>query len=521
MSLARNVATVGSASLISRVLGFARDMGVAALFGAGARADAFFIAFQLANLIRRMRAEGALNAAVVPLYLRARDEGGEAAAAAFAGRLIGTAIVVLSVAAMVLALAMPAVVLLLAPGFAMGGERMTTAVEMARLMLPYLAFAGPLAVLMGVLNAKERFATAAFASAAFNLVMLAALALALALHGGNSALSGRIVATAVSLAGVAQVALLALASWTGRLRVTPWSISFGPEMRRFFALAAPGLIAGGIPQITVIGATMVASASPGAVSWIYYANRLIELPLGIVGIAIGTVLVPAFTHAVRACDRDKLAHAESRGLELSLGLALPAAIALAVLAEPIVRVLFEHGAFDAADTDATAAALAAFAIGLPGHVLVKTFAPVFFAREDTGTPMRAALIGFIVAIAGSLLLMPAFGHAGIALAVAASGWTGAALLGVLIARRFGFSLDDAAKRRLPRIVLAAVLMGLALEGAERLLAPWLGAEAAKLECAVVLAIVIALGLALYLVLLRVLGVSSLREWMRALRPPLA
>ena len=525
MSLARNVATVGSASLISRVLGFARDMGVAALFGAGARADAFFIAFQLANLFRRMLAEGALNAAVVPLYLRARDEGGEAAAAAFAGRLIGTAIVTLSASAIVLALAMPAVVLLLAPGFVFGGERMTAAVEMARLMLPYLAFAGPLAVLMGALNARERFATAAFASAAFNLVMLAALALVLALHGGNGVLSGRIVATAVSVAGVAQVALLAFAAWTGRVRVTPWSVSFGPEMRGFLALAVPGLIAGVIPQITVIGATMVASGSPSAVSWIYYANRLIELPLGIVGIAIGTVLVPAFTHAVRGGSAHELAQVESRGLELALGLALPAAIGLAVLAGPIVRVLFQHGAFGAADTVATALALAAFAIGLPGHVLVKTFAPVFFAREDTGTPMRAALIGFIIAIAGSLLLLPEFGHVGIALAVAASGWASAALLGVLVARRFGFSLDDTAKRRLPRIMLAAVLMGIALEGTQRLLAPWLGIGAATAVRAVVLAAVVILGLAVYLLLLRVLGVSSPRDWIdamkRPMKPPLA
>jgi putative peptidoglycan lipid II flippase len=520
MSLARNVATVASASLLSRVLGFARDMGIAAVFGAGARADAFFIAFQLANLVRRMLAEGALNAAVVPLYLRARDEGGEAAAGIFAGRLIGTATVVLCASAMVLALAMPAIVLLLAPGFTIGGERMSAAVEMARLMLPYLAFAGSLAVLLGVLNATGRFAAAAFATAVFNLVMLGALALVFETGGGDSALSGRIVAAGVAAAGAAQLALLGTAVWIARARVTPLSVSFGREMRRFAALAAPGLVAGGIPQITVIGATMVASASPSAVSWIYYANRLIELPLGIVGIAIGTVLVPAFTHAVRTGNRRDLAQAESRGLELALGLALPAAIALAVLAGPIVRVLFQHGAFGVADTAATAWTLAAFSIGLPGHVLVKAFAPVFFAREDTGTPMRAALIGFIVAIAGSLLLLPDFGHVGIALAVAASGWTSAALLGVLIARRFGFSLDDAAKRRLPRIVLATVLMGLVLEGAQRLLAPWLGIGAAAAMRAAVLGAVIVVGIAIYLLLLRVLGVSSPRDWIDAMKGPL-
>ncbi len=515
MSLARNVATVGSATLLSRVLGFARDMAIAAVFGAGVRADAFFVAFQLANLIRRMLAEGALNAAVVPLYLRARDQGGEPAAAAFAGRLIGTFAIALCIAVAVFAFAMPAIVLVLAPGFTVGGPRMQIAVEMARLMLPYLAFAGPLAVLMGVLNANGRFAVAAYATTAFNATMLAALLAVYLLQSGDSQLSGRIVAAGVALAGIAQLALVIIAVWRSPARVTPFSVSLGPEVRRFLALAVPGLIASGVPQITVIAGVMVASASRGSVSWIYYANRLIELPLGIVGIAVGTVLVPAFAHAVRSRDKTELAHVESRGIELALGLAFPAAIALAVLAEPIVRTLFERGAFTADDTVATAEALAAFALGLPGHVLVKTFSPVFFAREDTGTPMRAALVGFVIAIAGSLVLMPVLGHVGIALAVAFSGWFSAGLLGFLIARRIGFGIDARARRRLPRIALAAVLMGMGVEAAPRLLGPWLGAGAPAVIRPVALAGLIGFGLAIYMALLWVMRVTSPRELIRA------
>jgi putative peptidoglycan lipid II flippase len=312
MSLARNVATVGSATLFSRLLGFARDMGVAAVFGAGIRADAFFVAFQLANLIRRMLAEGALNAAVVPLYLRARDDGGEAAARLFAGRLIGTFAVALSGAVIVFAVAVPAIVLALAPGFIVGGPRMTIAVELARLMLPYLALAGPVAVLMGALNANGRFA-AAYATTAFNATMLAALLVVFVIHGGDSQLSGRIIAFSVAVAGVAQLTLVGVAAWRGPVRVTPLSVSFGPEVRRFLALAIPGLVASGIPQITVIAGVMVASASRGAVSWISYANRLIELPLGIVGIAVGTVLVPAFAHAIRGGDKRELARSNRAG----------------------------------------------------------------------------------------------------------------------------------------------------------------------------------------------------------------
>ncbi len=515
MSLARNVATVGSATLFSRVLGFARDIGVAALFGAGIRADAFFVAFQLANLIRRMLAEGALNAAVVPLYLRARDDGGERAAAAFAGRLIGTFAVCLSGAVIVFAFAMPAVVLALAPGFVVGGPRMIIAVELARLMLPYLALAGPVAVLMGVLNANGRFATAAYATTAFNATMLAALLIVFWLQAGDSQLSGRIVAAGVTIAGVSQLALVAVAVWRGPERVTPLSVSFGRDVRRFLALAIPGLVASGIPQITVIAGVMVASSSRSAVSWIYYANRLIELPLGIVGIAVGTVLVPAFAHAIRSGNKRELAQVESRGIELALGLALPAALALAALAEPIVRVLFERGAFSADDTAATAAALAAFALGLPGHVLVKTFSPVFFAREDTATPMRAALFGFAIAIAGSLALMPALGHVGIAIAISLSGWASAGLLGVLIARRIGFAIDAQARHRLPRIALAAAIMGAVVEAAHRMLAPWLGSGAPGAIRAAVLAALIGFGLGGYIVLLRVFKVTSPRDLMRS------
>lgn len=517
MSLARNVATVGSATLVSRVLGFARDMAIAAVFGAGARADAFFVAFQLANLMRRLLAEGAFNPAVVPLYLRARDEGGAQGAAAFAGRLIGTFIVLLAGLAVVLALAAPGIVFLFAPGFDIGGERATTAAAMMQLMLPYMIFAAPVAVIVGVLNVNHRFAVAAYVTTAFNLTMLAALALVFWLRGGDSAWSGNVIAMAVAVAGVSQLALVTVGLVASRLHVTPITMSFGNETRRFFKLAIPGLITTALPQLTVIAGVMVASASLSAVSWIYYANRLIELPLGIVSIAIGTVLVPAFTHAVRNGDTRELAHVESRGLELSIGLALPAALALIVLAEPIVHLLFQRGAFTANDTAQTASALAAFALGLPGHVLTKTFSPVFFAREDTGTPMRAAFFGFLVAIGGSLLLMPMLGHTGVALAIAASGWASALMLGLLIARRFGFGIDMQARKRMPRIVVAAALMGFIVQAGYHRLIPWLGAGVHSGPRLTALAALIAAGFGVYVLLLTLFRVTSPHQLLQAVR----
>jgi putative peptidoglycan lipid II flippase len=392
---------------------------------------------------------------------------------------------------------MPFVVLLLAPGFAQNSERLGLAVEFARLMTPYLVLAGPLAVLMGLLNATHRFAAAASAAIVFNVALITVLAGVL-WHGDDS-VSGQILAGCVGLAGLAQLAMVAGAVWLGRERIS-LGVSIGPEMRRFAALAAPGMLASALPQLTVIAGIMVASAAPSAVSWIYYANRLVELPLGVVGIAIGTVFVPAFTQAVRGGDRVAISDTQSRGLELALALALPASLGLATLAEPITRVLFERGAFKPADTAATAAALTVFSIGIPGHVLVKALSAVFFAREDTATPLRAALVGFLVAVGASLALMTLIGHVGIAAAAALSGWVGAAVLAVTLHRKVGFALDRTAQHRLPRIVVAAFAMALAVIAA-RVALPPLGPLS--------LVAVIASAVALYGTLLAVLKMPHL------------
>lgn len=515
MPFARHVATVGAATLASRLLGFVRDIVIAALFGAGAVADAFFVAFQLPNLARRLLAEGALNAAFVPLYLRAQDAGGRSAAAAFAGRVATALTFLLALAVGLVALLMPWLIVLLAPGFAGADPRLPLAVVLAQLMLPYLVLAGPVAVLIGVLNANQRFATAAFAAFVFNLVLVAVL-VGLVLIRSDVVAAGHVAAAAIGFAGLAQLALVAFG--VRRAAAMPWPLAFaaGAELRRFLALAVPGIIAAAIPQLTLVAGTMVASAEPNAVSWLYYAYRLFELPLGIVGIAVGTVLVPVLATAARSGDPAALAGAQSRGLEWALGLALPAAVALFVLPETIVRILFERGAFTAADTETTAAVLGALALGLPGHVLAKAFAPAFYAREDTATPLRAALAGLALAIVGSLVLFPLLGPYGIALAAAAGGWIHAAWLAWLIARRIGFDIDAAARRRVPLIAAAAALMGAILvllqDAATAIAGPPHGVAGA-----VILALLVAAGLAVYggtLAIARVIAWSDMTALLR-------
>ena len=250
---------------------------------------------------------------------------------------------------------------------------------------------------------------------------------------------------------------------------TPLRISFDREIRGFLAKAVPGMMASSAPQLLMVAGAIIASSSPSAVSWLYFANRLIELPLGIVGVAMGTVLIPELTRAVRGGDHAAVAHAESRGLELAVGLALPATLGLMVLSEPIVRLLFEHGAFTSADTAATARALMWLTLALPAHVLVKALSPAFFAREDTITPLLAMLKGVVLAIAAAFLLGHWFGADGIAAAIALGAWSIALGLIRRGAETFGFSIDADAKRRLPRIVMAALAMGALLWCATRFL----------------------------------------------------
>jgi putative peptidoglycan lipid II flippase len=512
----RPVAAIGGATLASRLLGFLRDIAVAGLFGAGARADAFFVALQIANLARRLLAEGALNAAFVPLYLRIRAADGEAEAGALAGRLAGTLTVALVALAAFLALAMPLVILLLAPGFAADAARGGRAAEWARLMLPYLVFAGPAALVMGLLNAERRFAAAAWIAALFNLVLLLALVFVIVAGFGDSDLSGRILAGSVALAGLGQLALMIVALRRLSYRIPRPSISFDRQFRDFIRLAIPGLIAGAIPQLMLMAGIIAASASPGAISWLYYAQRLIELPLGLVGVAIGTVLVPTLSHAHVTDQREDVAAAQSQGLVLALGLSLPAAIALVVLAEPIVRVLFERGAFTPQDTVATATALAALALGLPGHVLFKTWSSSFFARGDTRTPMLASLFSLGIALVGSLALMPAIGHAGAALAIAVAGWAGAGLLAWLMWRGGGAALVPGTRRRLALIALAALVMGVAVWLAAAALQPWLTPQAQTLPRLAALAVLIAGGLCVYGLALAALRVARWRDVRAAL-----
>jgi putative peptidoglycan lipid II flippase len=508
----RSFLTVSVGTLASRLLGFARDAVIAALLGAGPVADAFLVAFQLVNVVRRLLTEGALNAALVPAWLRVRETEGAIAAAAFAGRVLGTVSAALIVMAALIGLSMPLVMTALAPGFA-GGATLQLAVDNARLMLPYLAFAGPVTVMMALLNAQGRFALTAFSPLLFNIALIVVM-IALLAWRQDAGFAAPILAATVGIAGLLQ--LLILVMRRGESVATPLRVALDAPMRSFLGKAIPGMVASAGPQLLVVAGAVIASSSPSAVSWLYFANRLIELPLGIVGVAMGTVLVPELSRALRGNDHTAIAHAGSRGLELALGLALPATLGLTVLSAPIVRLLFEHGAFTATDAAATAQALIWLSLGLPAHVLIKALSPAFFAREDTITPLLATLKGLAVAIALAIVLGHIFGPNGIAASIAFGAWSSAIALIRRGAATFGFAIDAAARRRLPRIVVAALAMGgLLWLAAALVLSPV--ADAHGLAQAALLATLIAGGMAIYGLLLGWFGVVKWDAAVNAVR----
>jgi len=510
MSITRDVTTVGAGTLTSRLLGFLRDAGVAALLGAGALSDAYFAALQIPNLFRRLLAEGALNSAFVPMSMRIRDENGAVEARRFSEQVLGAMAAALFALALLCVVFAPVIVHLLAPGFRGEGERFSLAVEFVRLSVPYVAVSGIVAVAASALNAEGRVAAAAFGLVVFNLVLVAVV-LTLILSGAQAtAGTAAVLSGAMAVAGGAQLLCVGAAWLRIDMRPRRLTLRLTPAARQFFRQAIPGVVAGGIPQLKLMAGAMVASSSQAAVSWLYYANRLYELPLGVISIAIASVLVPAIAASLRSGDGDHAAGAQSRAFEIALALSLPSAVAFAVLSEAIAGGLFQRGAFGPRDTAMVAAALAAISAGLPGHSLEKVLGAVSFAHEDTRTPMYTALCGLATAVAGAVLLFPHYGHVGIAAAIALSGWVGATLLALILWRRGWLSIEIAAWRRVPRIVLATFIMGAVIAAGDDVMVSLLDISGSSFARIATLAILVIAGLAVYLLALQVFGVTSVR-----------
>ena len=527
MRLYRAFATVGGLTMLSRVLGFMRDILIAATLGSGAVADAFFVAFRFPNLFRRLFGEGAFNSAFVPLFAKQLEGEGREAARRFAEEAMAGLILVILVLTIAAELAMPFLMYGLAPGFGTDPAKFDLAVLLTRITMPYLLCMSLVALLSGVLNSFGKFVESSAVSIVLNLTMMAATPVALGMGLRNEPLAGVVQAWGVFAAGLLQLGLLLDGMRRNHFSLRLRRPRMSEGVRRLVTLGIPGVIAGGVTQINIVIGTVIASLQSGAVSHLYYADRVYELPLAIVGIAIGVVLLPDVSRHLRAGNHASVMDSQNRSLEFAMLLTVPAAVALAVIPTEIVKGLFERGAFTPADTPPTAYALAIFALGLPSFVLIKVFSPAYFAREDTKTPMRYAVISLTANTFGSIALFFLFRrlglmpHLGIAVATTLGGWLNAGLLYATLVERGAFEADARLKRTLPKILLASVLMGAALWVSAAALEPWFAPQTGILARTGGLAALVGAGLLSYAVAVLALGaldMGQLRRLAKRTRP---
>ena len=508
--------TVGLWTLLSRVAGFVRDIFIAAYLGTGPVAEAFLVAFSLPNLFRRFFAEGAFNMAFIPMFAKKleADDG----AHRFAQDAFIAMSVILSIFTVIGIVLMPALVTAMASGF-IGSERFDLAVYYGRIAFPYILFISLTALLSGVLNATGRFTAAAAAPVMLNAVFVAALVIA-AVTGSVPAIEnpermGLWLALSVPLAGIGQLLVVWWAAhragFTLRIGKPRWT----PALKRLAIIAAPAALAGGVVQINLLVGRQVASYFDGAVAWLNYADRLYQLPLGVVGIAIGVVLLPDLSRRLRAGDLAGGKDAFNRACEVSLALTIPAAVALMVIAQPLVSVLFERGAFDAGDTAATAFAVAVYGLGLPAFVMQKTLQPLFFAREDTKRPFYYALVALVMNLVLAVGLSPFIGFIAAAYGTSLTAW-GMVWLLWRGSRNMGEAADFDARftSRLPSIIAASVAMGAVLAALAYVMAPLFAIPTWRYLA--LLALIIA-GAVSYFSIGQVIGAFRLAEFRRAMK----
>ncbi len=486
------ILTVGGLTLVSRITGFARDIMLAAVLGAGPVADAFFVAFRLPNHFRAIFAEGAFNAAFVPAYARIREQGGAQRADLFADRiftlLVASQLVLLAAAL----LFTPTVIGLLAPGFARDPERFALATDLTRITFPYLLLITLVTLWGGILNALQRFAAAAAASTLLNLAMMLTLALVVFFPT-----AGHAAAWGVLISGVLQAMLVGGDTWrAGAMTEFSWP-KLDADVRQFFRALGPATIGSMGVQLALFADTIIASFLPaGALSALYYADRLNQLPIGVIGIAAGTVILPEMSRRIAGGDHHGAAQAQNRAIEFTLLLSIPCIAAFFIIPDLIMRALFVRGAFTAADAEVAGRTLTAYAFGLLPFVLIRSAVATFFARGDTATPVKAALIAAAVNIGFKVLLMGPLAQVGLALATSIGAWINLGLV-VWFSRRAGHAVHDKRLRQsILRLAIAGVVLAVVLWLCHPYVTRWLAGWQGPRDLAA-LAIIGAVGAVVY------------------------
>ena len=512
----RGIFTVGGWTMASRLLGFVRDILIAALVGAGPVADAFFVANRLPNLFRRLFGEGAFNAAFVPSFSALLTREGHDSARGFAEETLSVMVFWLLALTLLCMIAMPVIMLGFAPGFSDEPPKFALTVELARIAFPYMPLICLTALLSGVLNGLDRFAAAAAAPVLYNLVSISCMLWLVPFVPSV----GHALAWGVSISGVFQLGLLLVAVRRAGMRITLPRPRLTPRIRVLLRKMGPGVLGAGVTQVNMSVDVIIATLLPaGTASVLYYADRLNQLPLGVIGVAVGTALLPQLSRAVAVAQGGGDADAPLRTLNQAIGyalvLTLPAALALVAVGVPVVEVLFRRGAFDAATVTLTSQAVAAYAVGLPGFVLLKVLTPAFFARGDTAMPVRIGLWCIALNLALNVVLMGPMQHMGPPLASSLSTWANVAALVVVLLRRGHMVADRMLLGSIARMLAAGGLMVGALWGLERVAYAPLAADALWRWAG--LAMLVGGGMAAYALAAVALGVLDLRRLLGRLR----
>ena len=512
-SLFRSFFTVSFYTFLSRVLGFIRDILIARYLGSTVIADAFFVAFRIPNFFRRVLAEGAYSAALIPVFsgvvLNPKDDH---EASDFVENTTSMLLFVTVVLTIIFFFGMPYIIQVLAPGFTDNKEAYELAVHFGKIIFPYLIFISLAAHFTSINNVHERFAAGAFAPAILNISFILSLFILTPLLPS----AGHALSYGVLIGGVLQFLYLyraVLNFYRPRIRIPV----LNEKLKKFFQLFLPGIIGSGVIQLNIVIGTIIASFLPvGAISHIYYADRLNQLPLAIFGIALGIVLLPNLSKAIKQSDQETTNNIQNRSLEFSLLISLPSAIGLFILAEPIIYILFERGAFLQEDTFYTARVLGYFALGLPAYIFIKVLVSCFFAREDTKTPLYISIISVITNIVLSLLLIESMREMGIALATAISAWINALLLYVMLFIRNNIKVDSLLISNSVKILISSVVLVFGIYALKTLIFKDFISNSILLN-SLFLLLMIFLAIIIYFVLvimLKVVTINQLREYLK-------
>ncbi|MEO7504819.1 MAG: murein biosynthesis integral membrane protein MurJ [Sphingomicrobium sp.] len=467
MNLVKATGTIGGLTLVSRIAGFAREMLMSRVMGASWAADAFFVAFRLPNTFRRLFGEGAFSAGFVPLFSqRLHGPGGEADARDFSEQVLAVFLPTLVLFTLVFEIIMP---LFVAAISGYHGDKLALATFLTRITFPYLILISLVSLFSGVLNSLARFTAAAFAPALLNLAMLCAL---IFVRDGG-AITATALSIAVTIGGFIQIGLLWAAARRAGISLKLRRPRMTPGVRQFVRVVVPATLGAGVYQISAfIDTFFLTRIGTGAMSYFNYADRLNQLPLGVIGAALGTAILPQVSRHVGAGEPELAAKVQGQAAELAMLLCIPAALALSIASGPLISALFQGGRFTASDAAATALTLAIVVMGLPAYVLVKVLTPGFYSRQDTATPVKTAGVVLAANIGLNFLLIPPFGIAGLAAAIAICSWLNCIMLYVILHRRGHFRIEPWLASRIARQIVAGLAMMAALVAIKMLLADW-------------------------------------------------